>query len=276
MKLIDYIKEKENKAIDKGLEKEAISKLLIESIYHTYTNLIMNYNNEIDSHYFNIMEDLISKYIDLEKPIQYILGYAYFCGLKLIVNEDVLIPRPETELLVERAVEEINKNNYKTILDIGTGSGAIAIAIKKETGIVVTALDISTSALDVARKNAERYNLDINFIHSDLFQNVKDKYDMIVSNPPYIDYNDINNIDRIVYQNEPHLALFSNDFGLYYYKKIIDEIPNYLNDNGLLIMEIGEKQASDIKKYLNSVGSYDLEVIKDYNKLDRVVVIKRK
>ena len=177
---------------------------------------------------------------------------------------------------MERAVEEIKKNNYKTVLDIGTGSGAIAIAIKKETDIVVTALDISTSALDVARKNAERYNLDINFIHSDLFQNVKDKYDMIVSNPPYIDYNDINNIDRIVYQNEPHLALFSNDFGLYYYKKIIDEIPNYLNDNGLLIMEIGEKQASDIKEYLNSVGSYDLEVIKDYNKLDRVVVIKRK
>ena len=90
MKLIDYIKEKENTARDKGLEKEAISKLLIESIYHTYTNLIMNYNNEIDSHYFNIMEDLLSKYIDLEKPIQYILGYAYFCGLKLTVNEDVL------------------------------------------------------------------------------------------------------------------------------------------------------------------------------------------
>lgn len=276
MKLIDYIKEKETYASSHGLEKEAIKKILIESCYKSYTNLIMNYNNEIDSHYFNIVDNLVSEYLYEEKPVQYIFGYAYFCGLKLKVNSKVLIPRPETELLVEKALEEINVNHYQNVLDIGTGSGAIAIAIKKMSDVKVTAVDISLEALDVAIENAKTYALDINFIQSDLFSNVVDTYDMIVSNPPYIDENDIDNIDKIVYKNEPHLALFSPDFGLYYYKKIIDNLDKYLNQNGILIMEIGEKQASMISDYLNRKDIYQMNVIKDYNNLDRVVVIKRK
>ena len=276
MKLIDYIKEKEDKAQELGLEKEAIKKILIEAIYHSYTNLIMNYNNEIDSHYFNIVEGYINRYLENCEPIQYIFGYAYFCGLKLKVNKDVLIPRPETELLVEKAIDAINTNHYKTVLDIGTGSGAIAIAIKKSTDTSVTAVDISREALEIAKTNACTYELDIDFVESDLFQNIDKSFDLIVSNPPYISYDDINNIDKIVYRNEPHLALFSPDNGLYYYKRIIDNLDKYLNRDGTLIMEIGEKEAKPIDDYLKTKENYQMEVIKDYNNLDRVVIIKRK
>lgn len=277
MKLIDYIKEKEDIALSKGLEAEAIKKLLIEGVYHSYTNLIMDYNNEINSHYFNIMEDLISKYINDGLPIQYILGYTNFYGLKLKVNKDVLIPRPETELLVEKAVEEIKTNCYKNAIDLGTGSGAIAIAVKKETGVVMTAVDISTSAIDVAKENSRTYGLDIEFIKSDMFSSVSGTYDVILSNPPYIACDDINNVSKIVYANEPHLALFSDDNGLYYYKKIIDNLDMYLSDGGVAIMEIGYNQASDINTYLEShANNYQMQVYKDYNNHDRVIVIRRK
>lgn len=277
MKLIDYIKEKEDIALSKGLEAEAIKKLLIEGIYHSYTNLIMDYNNEINSHYFNIMEDLISKYINDGLPIQYILGYTNFYGLKLKVNKDVLIPRPETELLVEKAVEEIKTNCYKNAIDLGTGSGAIAIAVKKETGVVMTAVDISTSAIEVAEENSRTYGLDIEFIESDMFSSVSGTYDVILSNPPYIACDDINNVSKIVYANEPHLALFSDDNGLYYYKKIIDNLDMYLSDGGVAIMEIGYNQASDINTYLEShANNYQMQVYKDYNNHDRVIVIRRK
>ena len=276
MLLINYIKEKEQEALLQNLEKEGIKKLLIEVCYKSYSNLIMNYNNEINSHYFNIVDPLINRYIKNKEPIQYILGYAYFYNLKLKVNNNVLIPRPETELLVQKALDEINKNNYQSVIDIGTGSGAIAIAIKKNAFVSVTAIDISDKALDVAKSNAQDLNLDIDFRLSDLFSNVCEKYDVIVSNPPYIDKSDINNIDEIVYRNEPHIALFSEDNGLYYYKKIIDNLDNYLNPFGVLIMEIGYNQKDDIQNYLDKINKgYKMDTIKDYNNYDRVIVIRK-
>ncbi len=276
MLLINYIKEKEQEALKQNLEKEAIKKLLIESCFKSYSNLIMNYNNEINSHYFNIVDPLINRYIKNKEPIQYILGYAYFYNLKLKVNKDVLIPRPETEILVQKALDEINKNHYKNVLDIGTGSGAIAIAIKKNVDVSVTAVDISSGALNVAIENAKEYNLDIDFKLSDLFSSVYDKYDVILSNPPYIDKSDINNIDEIVYLNEPHIALFSEDNGLYYYKEIINNLDNYLNKDGVAIMEVGYNQSEAINDYLKKQNKgYKIDVIKDYNNLDRVVVIRK-
>ena len=276
MLLINYIKEKEKEALKQNLEKEGIKKLLIESCFKSYSNLIMNYNNEINSHYFNIVDPLINRYIKNKEPIQYILGYAYFYNLKLKVNKDVLIPRPETEILVQKALDEINKNHYKNVLDIGTGSGAIGIAIKKNADVLVTAVDISSGALNVAIENAKEYDLDIDFKLSDLFSSVYDKYDVIVSNPPYIDKSDINNIDEIVYLNEPHIALFSEDNGLYYYKEIINNLDNYLNKDGVAIMEIGYNQSEAINDYLNKQNKgYKIDVIKDYNNLDRVVVIRK-
>lgn len=274
MKLIDYIREKEKEAENKGLEKEAIKKILIMSAYSSLTNLIMNYDNEINSHYFNIYDSLVKEYLDNGKPVQYILGYTYFCGLKINVSPACLIPRPETELLVEIALEKIKEHDLKTVLDIGTGSGAIAIAIKKNSDTFVEATDISLDAIEIAKKNAMENGVDINFICSDVFDEINEKYDLIVSNPPYIDPLDIDKIDKIVYQNEPHLALFGGEKGLYYYKRIIDDIDLYLNDGGFLIMEIGDTQAQDIKDYLReNKENYKIDVYKDYNGFDRIVVI---
>lgn len=274
MKLIDYIREKEKEADNKGLEKEAIKKILIMSAYSSLTNLIMNYDNEINSHYFNIYDSLVKEYLDNGKPVQYILGYTYFCGLKINVSPVCLIPRPETELLVEIALEKIKEHDLKTVLDIGTGSGAIAIAIKKNSDTFVEASDISLDAIEIAKKNAMENGVDVNFICSDVFDEINEKYDLIVSNPPYIDPLDIDKIDKIVYQNEPHLALFGGEKGLYYYKRIIDDIDLYLNDGGLLIMEIGDTQAQDIKDYLRkNKENYKIDVYKDYNGFDRIVVI---
>ena len=274
MKLIDYIKEKEQLAIDNNLEKEAIKKLLIECEYQTSANLIMNYNNEISSHYFN---NYIDKYIYEKLPIQYILGYQYFYGYKFKVNSDVLIPRPETELVVEKALEIIKKNNYKKVLDIGTGSGAIAITLALENkDLDICAVDISPLALEVARTNAKALNAkNIEFKISDMFSNVTSKYDLIISNPPYIGFDEVDEIDEIVYRNEPHLALFTSDNGVYYYKEIIRNLKNYLNESGTVIFEIGHKQANIIKDYVLSLyPDKIIEVYKDYNSLDRIVIIK--
>ena len=280
MKLIDYIKEKEQIALELNLEKEAIKKLLIEIKYHDTANLIMNYDKEISSNYF---DEVIDKYLYQRLPIQYILGYAYFYGYKFKVNNNVLIPRPETELAVEKALSIIKENNYQNILDIGTGSGAIAItialeAIKNNPNIKVVASDISLDALAVAKENAMLLNAkNLNFILSDMFANIFGKYDLIISNPPYISYDDVDNIDEIVYQNEPHLALFAEDFGVYYYKEIIKNLDNYLNDNGTVIFEIGCKQAQIIKDFVFTIYSNKtVEIIKDYNSLDRIIVIKNK
>ena len=274
MKLIDYIKEKEQLALDNGLEKEAIKKLLIEFEYQNAANLICNYNNEISSHYFN---KVVDKYIIDKMPIQYILGYAYFFGYKFKVNQNVLIPRPETELAVEQALKYIKGKNYQTILDIGTGSGAIALSIAKSNkNLNVLATDISVDALSVARSNADLLDVkNVSFMISDMFENITGKFDLIISNPPYISYDEIDEMDEIVYRNEPHLALFTSDNGVYYYKEIIRNLKNYLNESGTVIFEIGYKQADLIKDYVKEMNlKMDVIVLKDYNSLDRVVIIK--
>lgn len=275
MKLIDYIKEKEQLALNNNLEKEAIKKLLIEIEYQNMANLIMNYNNEISSHYFN---EVIDKYIYDKIPIQYILGYAYFYGYKFKVNKDVLIPRPETELAVDKAIEIIRAKNYSNVLDIGTGSGAIALSIAlNNPTIKIVASDISVYALDIAKENALNLNVtNVEFIVSDMFKSITGKFDLIISNPPYIGYDEIDEIEEIVYKNEPHLALFTSDNGVYYYKEIIRNLDKFLNDNGTIIFEIGYKQGNVIKEYaLSLYPNLEIEIIKDYNSLDRIVIIRR-
>ena len=275
MKLIDYIKEKEKLALEHNLEKEAIKKLLIEIKYQNMANLIMDYNNEISSHYFN---EIIDKYIYDKIPIQYILGYAYFYGYKFKVNKDVLIPRPETELAVDKAIEIIREKEYSKVLDIGTGSGVIALSIAlNNPNIQVLASDISVYALDVAKENAQALEVNnVEFVISDMFSNITNKYDLIISNPPYIGYDEIDEIDEIVYKNEPHLALFTSDNGVYYYKEIIKNLDKFLNDNGTIIFEIGYKQGNVIKDYaLSLYPNLEVEIIKDYNSLERIVIIRR-
>lgn len=209
---------------------------------------------------------------------QYIVGNVCFYGNTINVNNNVLIPRFETELLVEKTIKytkEIFNNDNIKILDIGTGSGCISITLKKELDCKVVGVDISNEALEVARENAISNNVEVEFINSDVFSNVKDKFDIIISNPPYIREDE--EIEDIVKNNEPHLALYATDEGLYFYEKILRECKEYLNDNFLIAFEIGYEQGEDVKnlayKYLDNIN---VSVERDYSGKDRFVFISSK
>ena len=207
---------------------------------------------------------------------QYIVGNVDFYGNVIEVNPNVLIPRFETELLVDRTVYYIhhhlkNISNIK-VLDIGTGSGCIAISLAKEMGCSVDACDISSPALNVAKKNADINNVDVSFFLSDIFSDVCDKYNVIISNPPYIREDE--EIEDIVYNNEPHLALYAKDDGLFFYREILKNAKSYLKNQFIIAFEIGELQVSDVVsfvyQYFNDV---DVIVEKDYSGRDRFVFV---
>lgn len=181
------------------------------------------------------------------KPLQYVIGSVNFYGNKFIVNENVLIPRFETEELVENTIKYIKKHFEKPvrILDIGCGSGVIGLTLKEKLKeATVDLLDISEDALKVAKQNADNLNLSVNFIKSDVFENVENKYDVIVSNPPYIKTNE--DIEEIVKNNEPHIALYAGKKGLDVYTKILENVNRYLNEKALIAFEIGCSQKEDI------------------------------
>ena len=206
-------------------------------------------------------------------PIQYILNKAYFCGLPLYVNENVLIPRFDTEVLVEEVLKISKKDKSKRILDICTGSGAIAIALKKLGGFErVDALDISDKALEVAKRNANELDLDINFLKSDMFSSLtcENKYDIIVSNPPYIQSDVVDTLESEVKDFEPRLALDGDVDGMKFYKIIAENYENYLADNGVLALEIGYDEADDIRALFEGKN---VVIKKDLANLDRVAII---
>lgn len=220
------------------------------------------------------LEDGIKR-LNNGEPVQYIVGNVDFYGYKINVNKNVLIPRFETEELVFKTINLIKKNLNENIkvLDIGTGSGCISIALKKEIpGLDITAVDISEDALVVAKNNALENNCEINFIKSDLFNNIDDKYDLIISNPPYISYDE--HIMDIVKKNEPHLALYAKNNGLYFYEEIIKNSSNYLNDKNIIAFEIGYLQANEIKKMAHKYyPNANIIIEKDMQEKDRFVFI---
>lgn len=211
----------------------------------------MNNQDYLKKYYKGNIEEALKK-LEEGIPVQYIVGNVNFYGLELSVNENVLIPRFETEELVSKTINYLDKDNLK-ILDIGTGSGCIAITLSKKTNNFITAVDISKEALEVARSNALQNGVDVEFYESDIFSNVDGKFDVIISNPPYIDESD--EVMDLVYNNEPHLALFAPNNGLYFYEEILKNAKNYLNDDYLIAFEIGYTQGEAIKslaiKYLN-------------------------
>lgn len=208
------------------------------------------------------------------RPLWYIIGDTDFCGYKLKVDERVLIPRPETEELVMMAIAAAEEGN--SVLDLCTGSGAIAIAMYKELEKVgrkvrMTAVDISDEALELAKENADLNNADVLFVQSDLFSRIRGRFDLIVSNPPYIPTAVIDTLQKEVKDFEPRLALDGGADGLEIYRKIASEAPKYLTRGGTLMMEVGEDQASEIVKMFKG-NSYAM-IVKDFNNVDRYVKI---
>ena len=216
------------------------------------------------------------------EPISKIFGYTEFYGLKILINKNVLSPRQETEILAEqaikiteRAIKTIGENNFN-VLDLCTGSGAIAISIKKNTIANVVASDISRKALKIAKINAENNSAKIEFVKSNLFQNLKGKqFDIIVSNPPYIESEEIKRLQTEVKNYDPKLALDGGNDGLNFYKKIITEAPKHLTPNGRILFEVGYNQSEIVKKLLTE-NFKDIIIVKDFNNIDRVVMAQFK
>lgn len=211
------------------------------------------------------------------EPIQYILGKTEFMGLELKVNPNVLIPRPETEILVETVIKYAGKEKLTRILDLGTGSGCIAISLFKNlVNPEIDACDISAKALELAKENSALHSAKINFIQSDLFGSLSNKkYDIIVSNPPYVEEDQIIKLQPEL-QFEPRIALAAGADGLDFYRRIISKASDHLRSNGLLIVEIGFGQVEPLKKIFNDSNKFKItEVAKDYNNIDRVIAARK-
>ncbi len=231
----------------------------------------LNLTEEQEEEYFEYINQ-----INNGKPLQYITHESFFMNTKLYVDENVLIPQPDTEILVEKAIDIINNKNKKNIkvLDLCTGSGAIAISLKQELKdrVEVFASDISEAALDVAKRNVSNIlgeKDSIKFIKSNMFESINEKFDIIVSNPPYIESEEIENLPIDV-QSEPHIALDGGKDGLKFYRIIKESISEHLLPEGYLLMEIGYNQKDKMLKLFP--GS---ECIKDYSDNDRLIVYKK-
>ncbi|MEW6195467.1 MAG: peptide chain release factor N(5)-glutamine methyltransferase [Bacteroidota bacterium] len=226
-------------------------------------------------------EDEIDSYRELiarrgkYEPVQYIIGYEEFFGLKFLVDKSVLIPRPETEILVETIINSYNGISNLKVLDIGTGSGNIAVSLKKYLNIEsLDAIDISDEAINIARKNAE-LNLvsGINFSRQNVLNGFVSnaRYDLIVSNPPYISEADYESLQKEILLFEPKGALSDNSDGLEFYRRIIKFSCNNLNTNGKLFFELGNDQSNQVEKLLTESNFKNIAVIKDYQQIDRVI-----
>ena len=245
--------------------------LLMNVTGFSKTQLYLNTDYTLKTEEYEKFKKFFNRRLKNE-PIAYIIEKCEFMGMNFLLNNHTLIPRPDTEILVEKAIEIINKNNFNNALDIGTGSGAIAISLAKYCNINVTALDINDKVVEMAKKNANINKVkNIEFIQSDIFEKIKNKYDIIVSNPPYIKTQDIKTLEKNVKNYEPILALDGGKSGLIFYEKITNNAIKYLNKNGYLIFEIGYDQAEDVKNIMENNNFYNITVLKDLSGLDRVV-----
>lgn len=225
-------------------------------------------------------EQLFNKFINERlnnRPIAYIVGNREFMGLDFFVKEGVLIPRPDTEVLVEEVIKLAKKKDAKNILDIGTGSGAITVSLAKYLeNVKVTSVDISDIALEIGKRNAISNEVDdrINFVKSDLFTNIdkETKFDIIVSNPPYIKREVIDTLDKQVKDYEPYNALEGGVDGLDFYRAITKQAKNYLKKGGILAYEVGHDQSEDVSKLMEIDGYTNIYTLKDLQQIDRVVI----
>ncbi|MCP9015725.1 MULTISPECIES: peptide chain release factor N(5)-glutamine methyltransferase [Streptococcus] len=273
MKLAQIFKDFEEKLIAQGEEAESLSFVYRSLKNLSFTDFVFALQQEVTDEDYKFVEDI---YIKLAShiPAQYIIGHAEFYGMQLKVDERVLIPRPETEELVKLILTENPEKNLK-VLDIGTGSGAIALALaKNRPDWSVTAADISQDALDLSLENAYAQNLNLSFIKSDCFSEISSKYDIIVSNPPYISRADETEVGLNVLHSEPHLALFADEDGLAIYRKIAEGSKDYLTDGGKIYLEIGYKQGQSVPAlFMENLPEKRVRTLKDQFGQDRMVVI---
>ena len=273
MKLAQIFKDFEEKLIAKGEEAESLSFVYRSLKNLSFTDFVFTLQQEVTEEEKQFVEEIYKK-LAAHIPAQYIIGHAEFFGMQLKVDERVLIPRPETEELVELILAENPKENLK-VLDIGTGSGAIALALaKNRPDWSVTATDISQDALELATENAKTQDLNLSFIKSDCFSEISAKYDIIVSNPPYISRADEVEVGLNVLHSEPHLALFADEDGLAIYRRIAEDSKDYLNDGGKIYLEIGYKQGQNVPAlFMENLPEKRVRTLKDQFGQDRMVVI---
>jgi len=263
----------------KKLVHSTLCKMILADMLNINTLELYNcLDREVDKDFYNKYINKL-KLINKNKPVQYVIGNVNFCGLKLEVNENVLIPRFETEELVSYTLEYIDKlfpNKNIDIIDLGCGSGAIGLSLKhKLPDSNVDLLDISCDALEVSKKNASNLGLDVDFINNDMLDGINKKYDVIISNPPYIKTNE--EIEDIVKNNEPHLALYAGIDGLDCYKKIFKDIKNNLKESFLIALEIGYTQKDDIIDIINeNLDNVIIECKQDMSFKDRMIFIMNK
>ena len=272
MKLAQLFSDFEEELIRQGEEAESLSFVYRSLKNQSFTDFVFALQQEMAEEERQFVEEIYQQ-LAAHRPAQYIIGYADFFGMQLKVDERVLIPRPETEELVELILAENPEENLK-ILDIGTGSGAIALALaKNRPDWLVTAVDISQDALDLATENAKVQNLQIFLKKSDCFTEISEKYDIIVSNPPYISREDELEIDLNVLHSEPHLALFADEDGLAIYRRIAEDAKEYLKDGGKIYLEIGYKQGQSVSDlFREHLPEKRVRTLKDQFGQDRMVV----
>lgn len=245
---------------------------------HNLNNLVAQLKEPMNESDYQYYKESLKKIIQ-DQPIEYIKGKADFMGESYRVTKDTLIPRPETEGLVHLVEKYYNSIKPQRLLDLGTGSGVIAIATKLLfPDIEVFASDISKPALDVAQINAVNHKVSIQFLESNLFENFENiQFDIIVSNPPYIAIEEVPLMDQSVIEHEPHLALFTDNQGLDFYQKIARQVGPYLTDEGLILLEIGFKQGPAVKSiFQNIFPQAKIRIEKDYNQLDRYIIVELK
>lgn len=259
-----------------GKESIAAERLLMERQQWNRTDFVLHLNEEMPS---AVKRQLIEDVAEHGggRPIQHILGYEWFYGLKLKVTHDTLIPRPETEEIVDKFLQHAKDERQLKVLDIGTGTGAIAIAVKKQRPAYdVTGTDISPKALAVAKENAAANGVAVRFLEGDLTAPVQaEKFDVILSNPPYIAEHEKNVMDQSVLDYEPPLALFAENNGLFIYQRLADELLNLLTPRGKIYLEIGYQQGEAVKQLFQTAFPEALvQIEKDLSGLDRLIYVQ--
>lgn len=266
-KWLKYYFEKNN------IEQDEVDKLLCEVLKVNYSKLFL-LESISKPDFFKVK---YFAYVRRKgKPLTKIFHSVYFYGKKFYINNSVLSPRQETEILVEKVLKDLKQSNGSaTILDLCTGSGIIALSLKENCDAIVYASDISSGALKVARKNAKIHKQEIGFIQSNMFENINQKFDYIVSNPPYIETKVCDTLEIEVKKYDPMIALDGGDDGLDFYRVIASEGKKHLTKNGKIFMEIGYNQRKSVEQLFLSQG-FDTICYKDYSNLDRVIVAIKK